>query len=181
MKEPVVKIVLVVTALLSLGLGGVFMIIPGWFVTLSEAESVNVAWLRNVGAGLVALQGFGLFAVAFRRRETNPLLGFIALTSSLQSVALWYSLIVSEFSAQALWAVVVPSIVSTGMSVLLWGAWISRRRSAALIARASSGAVAGGAQGGGEQPETLEAVDPGLPPDLPDDLPPDPPSPREQQ
>ncbi len=182
MKEPVVKIVLILTALLSLAMGGVFLVIPGWFVELSQAEATNVAWLRNVGATLVALQGCGLLTVAFRRRDTNPLLGFIALASSLQSAGLWYSLIVSEFSAAALWAVVVPAIVATGMSVLLWGALIARRKS---VSGASTRPAAVHAEQDAELeivPSTSDdAVDPGIPPDLPDDLPPDPSSPREQR
>lgn len=178
MKEPVVKIVLVVTALLSVALGGVFLIIPGWYIELSEAEAVNVAWLRNLGASLVSLQGFGLFAVAFRRRETNPLLGFIALASTVETGALWYSLVVSEFSAQALWAVIVPSVLATGMSVLMWAAWIARRKSSALIAKASRGRASVGEQGSAPVQDAPVGE---MPPDLPPDLPPDPPSPREQQ
>lgn len=126
-----VKFMLILIALLSFAMGGVFLIIPEWFITLSDAESVNVAWLRNVGASLVTLQGFGLAVASFRRRDTNPLLAVVALASTVQSGALWYSLVAGEFSAEAIWAIVVPSIVATAAAVALWAAWISRRRSLA--------------------------------------------------
>lgn len=160
MKESGIKIVLILTALLSLALGGLFLVLPSWYITLSQAESTNVAWLRNVGANLVALQGFGLLVAAFRKRDTNPLLGFVALTSTAQSAALWYSLIASEFSAGALWAVIVPAIAATGLAIMLWMAWIARRK---------SGARHGAKEGSGsgelaELPTEAQPVDAAIPP-----------------
>ena len=130
------KLAIGLTAVASIGLGGVFLIIPGWFVTLSEAESVNVAWLRTVGAGLVSVQGFGLLVATFRRRDTNPILLLTAMASTVQSIAGWYSLFAAEFSAQAQWTIIVPFLFATIAAIFLWAAWISRRREAAGLPRA---------------------------------------------
>jgi hypothetical protein len=131
MREGFTKLAIGLTAVASLALGGVFLIIPGWFVALSEAESVNIAWLRNVGAGLVAVQGFGLLVAIFRRRDTNPILLLAAMASTIQSIAGWYSIFTGEFSAQARWAVIVPFVLATLASIFLWVSWRSRRRAAA--------------------------------------------------
>ncbi len=131
MREGFIKLAIGLTAIASLGLGGVFLLAPQAFVTLSEAESVNVAWLRNIGAGLVSVQGFGLLVAIFRRRDTNPILLLTAVASTVQSGAGWYSLFAGEFSAQAQWAIVVPFLVATVASLFLWVAWNSRRRTAA--------------------------------------------------
>jgi hypothetical protein len=53
----------------------------------------------------------------------------VALLSTAQSVAGWYSLFTSEFSAAAQWALIVPLLFATIASVLLWVIWVSRRRS----------------------------------------------------
>ncbi|MFW5683698.1 MAG: hypothetical protein ACOC1I_02495 [Spirochaetota bacterium] len=129
MQESMVKFLLVLIALMSLALGGAFLTIPGWFVTLSQAEPTNVAWLRMVGAGLVSVQGLGLSIAAFRRRDTNPLVAIIALVSTIEAAALWYSLVAGEFSAEALWAIIVPGILATAATFVLWAAWLSRRKS----------------------------------------------------
>jgi hypothetical protein len=83
--------------------------------------------------------------------------------------------------------VIVPSVFATGAAVLLWAAWIARRRSAALIAKAARGQVAPGstrAQTAGTQAAAGGDAFPveELPPELPAEDPPGmPPSPREQQ
>ncbi|MFP4112894.1 MAG: hypothetical protein ACLFUA_00870 [Spirochaetales bacterium] len=129
MQESMVKFVLVLLALLSLVLGGLLLLVPGGFVSFSQAEAANLAWLRSLGASLVSVQGFGLALIAFRRRDTNPLLGIIALATTVQTGVLWYSLVTGEFTAQMLWIVIVPGIIATTAVVLLWAVWISRRRS----------------------------------------------------
>jgi hypothetical protein len=169
MQESMVKFVLILIALLSLALGGVFLIIPGWFITASQAEAVNVAWLRNLGASLVSVQGFGLAIAAFRRRDTNPLLAIITIASTVEAGVIWYSLIVGEFSAEALWAVIVPGIVATTAAVLLWVAWISRRGSLKeLLSGQPQLAHGGDAAAGPDMPTQSEMNAPGgVPPQEP--------------
>ena len=128
MQESLVKLVLVLAALAALLVGGVFLVIPGWVVAVSGTPSIDVGWLRSVGASAVGLQGFGLLIAAFRRRDTNPLLGIVALVTTIQAGALWYSLFTGEYGEMSRWATVTPSILATITGVLLWFSWISRRR-----------------------------------------------------
>lgn len=143
-----VKFALILIALLALVAGGVLLIIPGWYVELAQTEPTNLAWMRFFGAGLVSVQGFGLLIAAFRRRDTNPLVGLIALASTAETGVLWYSLVTGEFSAGALWAVIVPGIVATAGAVLLWGAWLSRRKSVRTLSGSDRAAVEAGAAAG---------------------------------
>lgn len=151
MQESMVKFALSLIALLFLALGAVFLIIPQWYVTFSESESMNVGWLRALGAALITVQGFGLGISAFRRRDTNPLVAIIALASTVETGVLWYSLIAGEFSVQALWTIVLPGVLLTASVIVVWAAWISRRKSLPLL------------NSGGSQVEGA-----------PNDLPPDP-------
>ncbi len=156
-----VKFALVLIALLALLAGGVLLIIPGWYVELAQTEPTNLAWMRFFGAGLVSMQGFGLLIAAFRRRDTNPLMGLIALASTVEAGVLWYSLVTGEFSAGALWAVIVPGIVATAGAVLLWGAWLSRRKSVRTLSGSGRTPVdaggAAGAAGADESQATVQA------------------------
>ncbi len=128
MQESLVKLVLVLTALVSLLVGGVFLVVPGWIVEIAGASSTDVGWLRSVGASAVGLQGFGLLIAAFRRRDTNPLVGIIALVTTIEAGVLWYSLFSGEYGEMSRWATVIPSILATTAGVLLWLSWVSRRR-----------------------------------------------------
>ncbi len=128
MQESLIKLVLVFAALAALLVGGVFLVIPDWVVAISGTPSIDVGWLRSVGASTVGLQGFGLLIAAFRRRDTNPLLGIVALVTTIQAGALWYSLFAGEYGEMSGWATITPSILATITGVLLWFSWISRRR-----------------------------------------------------
>ena len=143
-----VKFALILIALLAPVAGGVLVSVPGWYVELAQTEPTNLAWMRFFGAGLVSIQGFGLFIAAFRRRDTNPLVGLIALASTAETGVLWYSLVTGEFSAGALWAVIVPGVVATAGAVLLWGAWLSRRKSVRALVGTGRQAVDGGSSAG---------------------------------
>jgi hypothetical protein len=128
MQESLVKLVVVLTALVSLLVGGVFLVIPGWFVVVSGATLADIGWLRSIGASVVGLQGFGLLIAAFRRRDTNPLIGIVALVTTIEAGAVWYSLFAGEYGETGRWAVIVPAILATVSGVLLWFSWLSRRK-----------------------------------------------------
>ena len=135
MQESMVKFLLILVALFSLAMGALFLIIPQWYVQFAEAEAANLAWLRLLGVNLLTIQGLGVGLAVFRRRDTNPLLGIVAIATTVETGVLWYSLFAGEFTAAALWTIVVPGILATAAVVVLWAAWISRRRSL----RASNG------------------------------------------
>jgi len=134
MQESLVKLVVVLTALVSLAVGAVFLVIPGWFVTVSGATVADVGWLRAVGGSVVSVQGFGLLIAAFRRRDTNPLLGIAALATTAEAVVMWFSLFAGEYGETSQWTIIVFGILATVAAVLLWISWLSRRKSVQLLA-----------------------------------------------
>ena len=87
-------------AILSLIYGVIFFITPYWFVDFSAAKSVNVAWLRSIGASIIGLLFFGCFLIYLNPIGKLQLLKVIAMTSLLQTLGLIYSRYQNEFSAK---------------------------------------------------------------------------------
>lgn len=129
MQESMVKFAFALMAVFFLALGAVFLIIPEWYITFSESEAVNLGWLRMFGAGMVSVQGFGLAIAAFRRRDTNPLVGIVAIASTVEAGVLWFALFSGEFTVQALWTIVLPGVLLTAGAGFAWVSWGSRRKS----------------------------------------------------
>jgi hypothetical protein len=124
MDTPFLRIGCIVIAVLSFIYGAVFLIAPGAFAAYSQAQPVNLAWLRNVGAALVAVQGVGLLIAARNLADRGELLFVIALASALESIALWISLGLGEFSAELTATIVLPAALATLSTVFLfWGVW----------------------------------------------------------
>ena len=91
---------LIFIALFSLIYGLVFLIIPNFFVELSEAKPINVAWLRNIGASISGVLFLGLILIYLNPSKNNDLFLVITITSVLQSMGLIFSRFYNEFSAQ---------------------------------------------------------------------------------
>ncbi len=87
-------------AILSLIYGVIFFITPHWFVDFSAAKSVNVAWLRSIGASIIGLLFFGCFLIYLNPIGKLQLLRVITMTSLLQTLGLIYSRYLNEFSAK---------------------------------------------------------------------------------
>lgn len=93
---------LLVISLISLIYGSIFLFFPLWFVDFSDAKSINVAWLRNIGASVIGLLFFGCLSIYFKPRGKLSILKIIAITSILQTFALIFSRFFNEFSAKKL-------------------------------------------------------------------------------
>tara|TARA_B110000116_G_scaffold217725_1_gene195011 strand:- start:467 stop:850 length:384 start_codon:yes stop_codon:yes gene_type:complete len=89
-------------AIISLIYGSVFLFNPIWFIDLSEAEHINIAWLRNIGASIVGLLFFGCLSIYYKPKGKLSLFKIITITSTLQTIALIFSRFYNEFSAQNL-------------------------------------------------------------------------------
>ena len=87
-------------ALFSLIYGLIFLIIPNFFVELSQAESTNIAWLRNIGASISGVLFLGLLLVYLNPSRNYDLFFIITTTSILQTLGLIFSRFYNEFSAQ---------------------------------------------------------------------------------
>lgn len=91
---------LILIALFSLIYGLIFLLIPNFFVELSQAEPINVAWLRNIGASISGVLFVGLLLVYLKPSKNYDLFLIITITSILQTLALIFSRFYNEFSAQ---------------------------------------------------------------------------------
>ena len=84
----------------SLIYGLIFLILPYFFANLTEAETTNIAWLRNIGAAISGILFLGLIFVYIKPSKNYDLFLTITLTSVLQTLALIFSRFFNEFSAQ---------------------------------------------------------------------------------
>ena len=91
---------LILIALFSLIYGLVFLIVPTFFVNLSQAELINVAWLRNIGASISGVLFLGLLLVYLNPSKNYDLFLVITTTSILQTLSLIFSRFYNEFSAK---------------------------------------------------------------------------------
>ena len=91
---------LILIALFSLIYGLIFLLIPNFFVELSEAQQINVAWLRNIGASITGVLFLGLILVYLNPYKNYDLFLIITITSIAQTLGLIFSRFYNEFSAQ---------------------------------------------------------------------------------
>ena len=85
-------------ALISLIYGSIFIFFPIWFVNYTNAENINIAWLRTIGASIVGLLFFGCLSIYYNPRGKLSLLRVISITSVLQTLtgSLNFSIILSN-------------------------------------------------------------------------------------
>ena len=95
-----IRLSLILIALFSLIYGLIFLLIPNFFVELTQAETINVAWLRNIGASISGVLFLGLILVYSKPSKNYDLFLIITVTSILQTLGLIFSRFYNEFSAQ---------------------------------------------------------------------------------
>ena len=95
-----IKTSLILIALFSLIYGLIFLIIPNFFVQLTQAEPINVAWLRNIGASISGVLFLGLILVYLKPSKNYDLFLIVTVTSIFQTLGLIFSRFFNEFSAQ---------------------------------------------------------------------------------
>jgi hypothetical protein len=83
----------------SIGMGLVFFLVPGWYAELEGATTDNIAWLRNLGAALVAVNGVGALLAAQDPEAERRLYDVVMLASVLETIALAWSTLTWEFTA----------------------------------------------------------------------------------
>ena len=95
-----IKISLLLISIFSLLYGLVFSFAPYFFAELTQAESTNIAWLRNIGASICGVLFLGLIFVYRSPSKNYDLFMIITITSILQTLGLIFSRFYNEFSAQ---------------------------------------------------------------------------------
>ena len=95
-----IKISQLLISIFSLLYGLVFSFAPYFFAELTQAESTNIAWLRNIGASICGVLFLGLLFVYRSPSKNYDLFMIITITSILQTLGLIFSRFYNEFSAQ---------------------------------------------------------------------------------
>ena len=95
-----IKISLLLISIFSLLYGLVFFFAPYFFAELTQADTTNIAWLRNIGASICGVLFLGLLYVYRSPSKNYDLFIIITITSILQTLGLIFSRFYNEFSAQ---------------------------------------------------------------------------------
>ncbi len=103
----------------SIGMGLIFFLIPGWYAELEGATTENIAWLRNLGAALVAVNGVGALLAAEDPERERRLYDVVMLASVLETIALGWSTLMWEFSATEAVFITGPLALAALVSVAL--------------------------------------------------------------
>ena len=101
----------------SLGYGLTLLLIPDVFCDLLEAEAVNTAWLRTIGAALLGTNVAGCWLWL---KTPSVDMGKVQFaTAALEAAAMATSLMLDEFTAQNIWmvqaSVVLAVVVAAGL------------------------------------------------------------------
>ena len=103
----------------SIGMGLVFFLVPGWYAELEGATTDNLAWLRNLGAALVAVNGVGALLAAQDPITERRLYDVVMLASVLETLALGWSTLTWEFTATKTVFITGPLALAALVSVAL--------------------------------------------------------------
>ena len=103
----------------SIAMGLVFFLIPGWYAELEGATTDNIAWLRNLGAALVAVNGVGALLAAQDPEAERRLYDVVMLASVLETIALAWSTLTWEFTATEAIYITGPLAMAALVSVAL--------------------------------------------------------------
>ena len=100
-------------------MGFIFFINPYLYAELEGANFENIAWLRNLGAALISVNGIGALLASSNPIKEKKLYDVVLLASCLETIALSWSTYSWEFSATVPWLIVVPLLMASLVSILL--------------------------------------------------------------
>ncbi|MGB1777155.1 MAG: hypothetical protein ACPHIY_01465 [Candidatus Thalassarchaeaceae archaeon] len=103
----------------SITMGMIFFVIPEWYAHLEGATTENIAWLRSLGAALVAVNGIGALLAARDPVKEKNLYDVVMIASVLETIALVWSTITWEFSATVEIFITAPLVVAVIVSLSL--------------------------------------------------------------
>ena len=103
----------------STGMGLIFFLIPEWYAELEGANTENIAWLRNLGAALIAVNGVGALLAASNPSNERKLYDVVMLASILETLALGWSTVKWEFTATEEIFITGPLILAALVSIAL--------------------------------------------------------------
>ena len=113
------KVALVIFAILTIGYGLCYVIIPQVLVEMSGGDPVHPSWLRWSGCVLITL-GIGAIMVFRNPAKQDIFVMVSALGTLLSGLALLYTLIFEMQPENAVWFTAMPTIIILVSSALLW-------------------------------------------------------------
>ena len=118
-----IRLSILFLSIFSLIYGIYFLFFPYSFVNLTNAETTNIAWLRNIGASITGLLFIGLLSIYFNIKGSIKLLNVIIITSIIQTTALVFSRLFNEFSANNL--IIIDITIYAAILVTIYLLFIS--------------------------------------------------------
>jgi hypothetical protein len=101
----------------SLGYGLTLLLIPEVFCDLLDAEKVNTAWLRTIGAALLGTNVVGSWLWL---KSPSMDMGRVQFaTATLEALAMAGSLVFDEFTANNIWMVQASVVLAFVVAVAL--------------------------------------------------------------
>ena len=101
----------------SLGYGLTLLLIPEVFCDLLDAEKVNTAWLRTIGAALLGTNVVGCWLWL---KSPSMDMGRVQLaTAALEAIAMAGSLVLGEFTANNIWMVQASVLLAFVVAIAL--------------------------------------------------------------
>lgn len=101
----------------SLGYGLVLLLTPDLFCDILQADAVNTAWLRTIGAALLGTNVLGSWL--WLRNPSLDMGRVQTTTAGLEAAAMAASLLLGEFTADNIWmvqaSVILALIVTIGL------------------------------------------------------------------
>tara|TARA_X000000950_G_scaffold129041_2_gene161173 strand:- start:1392 stop:1763 length:372 start_codon:yes stop_codon:yes gene_type:complete len=113
------KISLQICGWSSLLMGLVFFLYPHFYAQLEGANYENIAWLRNLGAALISVNGIGALLASSNPNKEKKLYDVVLLSSCLETIALAWSTYRWEFSATVKEYIIIPLLAAGLVSVIL--------------------------------------------------------------
>jgi len=102
----------------SLAYGGMLLLAPDLFCDLLNAEPVNTAWLRTIGAALLGTNVLGSWLWLDSPERNMGRVQFA--TAGLEALAMSVSLALGEFTASNLWMVQASVVLAWAVTAGLW-------------------------------------------------------------
>ena len=118
-----IRLSILFLSIFSLIYGTYFLFFPYSFINLTDADTTNVAWLRNLGAAITGLLFIGLLMVFINTKGSIRLLNVIIITSIIQTSSLIYSRLFNEFSANNL--IIIDITIFAAIFVTIYLIYIS--------------------------------------------------------
>ena len=101
----------------SLGYGLTLLFIPEVFCDLLDAEKVNTAWLRTIGAALLGTNVVGCWLWL---KSPSMDMGRVQFaTAALEALAMAGSLVLDEFTANNIWMVQASVVLAFVVAIAL--------------------------------------------------------------